>query len=459
MESLWSDIRRELAQSMENAGVSVWLDSLNAEYAEGRLTLFAGTEFMARFVREHFRDDILRAAEGRLGAAPSLEIKARPRPESEKAPSRGEKAAELAPALPETQAERPGALYLQRPWRYSFEDFVVGPCNDFAYAAARSLCGGRSRFSDLVYLCSPAGMGKTHLLQAVGGSLSGADNLLAMRVEYLNATDFANQLRSLLRGNDMDRLNRFKERFRAADALLLENLHAVQKMEKTQNELLSIISCLLDKGGRVLLSSTAPPHELRDMDEQLRSRLASGIIAGIEPPDAETRLRIISRKAAAQQLALSEDIAAYLAEHMRTDVRRIEGCLHTLACKAKMLNRAISMDLARETLGECLGHSAPALPELIRLVCEGFGLTPEDLRSKSRKRGYVQARNALFHLARRHTDLSLQELGRRFNRSHSAVSKGIESLEQEMQRQSHAGRQLARTVELIERSGSFASRS
>ncbi|MDR2892178.1 MAG: ATP-binding protein [Deltaproteobacteria bacterium] len=344
------------------------------------------------------------------------------------------------------------AARLLRNWRFSFDDFVVGPCNELAHAAARGICNNASvsrGAADLLFLCSSPGLGKTHLMQSVGAGLVQASNLHNPRVEYLSAEDFATQMRMALRCGDIDR---FKARYREADVLLLEDVHFLQNKEKTQDEVLGTLTALLDRGSRVVLSSSFALPELRKMDSQLFSRLSSGLIAGIERPDLETRRRIITRKADAQHMSISGDVTEYLAENINADVRQLESCLRNLALKTALLNRGVSLDMAREVVGNYLGSDrALSFSGIVRMVCEGFGLTSEQLNSKSRKQEYVQARNAVFYLARKHTDLSLQEIGKRFNRTHSTVIKGITSVELEISRQSSSGRQLAGAIANIER--------
>ena len=357
-------------------------------------------------------------------------------------------------SLPMRWPENRGSARLARNWRYSFDDFIVGPCNELAHAAARGICKpGHCGYgsSDVLFLCSAPGLGKTHLMHAVGAGLIRASNFNAPRVEYLSAEEFATQMRYALRNGDIDR---FKARYREADVLLLEDIHFLQDKEKTQNEVLATLSALMEKGSRVVLTSSFALPELKKLDSQLFSRLSSGLVAAIERPDTETRRRIISYKAVSGHIALSNDVTDYLAENINSDVRQIESCLRNLALKASLLNRAINMEMAREAVSNYLGlDRVLTIESIVRLVCEGFGISTDALNSKSRKHECVQARNAAFYLARKHTELSLQEIGKRFNRTHSTVIKGITTLEREMSRESTAGRQLANAISTIERTG------
>lgn len=508
MESIWAEISLNLAQTINDAQHKVWIAPLRANFKDGELHLLARNEFVAKFIRSHYIDTVTQAAAKVMGHAPRVFVKAAPADGElltvSKAGS-GAKSIVLETSLPEKSGnsgssarDSEGAVYaaavgqtmelapatagareavqeqgclplswmqgdmfggadshrLIKAWRHSFDDFVVGPCNELAHAASRSVCENHNAFGSVLFLCSAAGLGKTHLMQSVGQGLVRSSNFRAPRIEYLTAEEFASHLRLALRSGEIDR---FKSRFREADVLLLEDVHFLQEKEKTQNEMLATVTALLNRGSKVVFSSSFAPRELRKMDGQLLSRLSSGMIASIHRPDKETRRRIITTKASAHQVRLSEDVTDYLADTMNADIRQIESCIQNLALKARFFNRAITLDMARETVSNYLDSVAVVnLPEIVRVVCQGFGVSEESLNSKSRKQEYVQARNTAFYLARKHTSLSLQEIGRHFNRTHSTVIKGITSLEREISRQSHSGRQLAGTISLIEKKAKMA---
>lgn len=507
MESIWAEISLYLEQALDGAQYKVWIAPLKADFNDGELKLTARNEFVAKFIRSHYLELISKTAENVLGEAPRVSIKAADdaclaggsgaadsviieTTETSLADKAGDSGSsdkksggaayavavgrtpDLKPAnavgsecvreqghlpLGWAQGDMIGGADSHRvikAWRHSFDDFVVGPCNELAHAAARSVCESHNCFGSVLFLCSGAGLGKTHLMQSVGQGLARASNFRAPRIEYLTAEEFASHMRLALRCGEIDR---FKARFRETDVLLLEDVHFLQEKEKTQNEMLATVTALLNRGSKVVFSSSFAPRELGKMDEQLLSRLSSGMIACIHQPDKETRRRIITTKASAHQVRLSEDVADYLSEAMHADVRQIESCIQNLALKARFFNRAITLDMARETVANYLGSVAVLnLPEIVRMVCQGFGVSEESLNSKSRKQEYVQARNTAFYLARKHTALSLQEIGRHFNRTHSTVIKGITTLEREISRQSHTGRQLAGTISKIEQNAHIA---
>ncbi|GAB7080058.1 hypothetical protein JCM14635_17310 [Megalodesulfovibrio paquesii] len=339
-----------------------------------------------------------------------------------------------------------GAIRPRPCWQFSFDDFVVGPSNQLAYAAARALCD-KTLESEQVFLSSTPGLGKTHLLQAVGRTVCSYSNRQQVRVEYLTAEEFGRLWVQSLRSNEVER---FKARFRdGVDILLLEDVHFFQGKEKMQDELLSTMKALHNRGAKVIMTSSFLPRELKDVDTTLASRFCSGFLAVIEKPGFETRKRILEQKAKSFHVALPDNVTELLAERINADIRQLEACLQNLILKARLLNHKITLELACEVLS----HYEPDIPQfsmdrIIDFVCDAFELSPKELRSKSRQRQIVQARNAAYFLARKYTELSLQDIGDRFNRKHSTVIKGITNIEREMSLETPVGRQLARTVEL-----------
>lgn len=366
--------------------------------------------------------------------------------------------------LEQVQLGLPLELFDKRPengaaechWRYSFEDFVVGPSNELAYAASRTICN-EAMHMDILFLSSAPGLGKTHLTHAVGKGLYGACNKQRPHVECLTAEEFASRFYLSLKGQDTER---FKARYRTADLLLLEDVHFLQGKEKMQAELLATIKALKDRGSKIVFSSSFAPRDLKFIDEQLQSRFSSGLLTYIERPDEDTRRRILRTKASFHHILLPGEVEDVLARHIHADVRQIESCLHNLILKARLLNSGITLQMAWEVIGHYAAHSPLLdLDSIITHVCKGFGLTREQLFSSSRKQEYVSARNTAFFLARKHTDLSLEAIGRQFNRRHSTVLKGITNLEREMSRKSPQGLQIGSILSMIERNGNvFATR-
>lgn len=472
MNTVWEKIQLHLQNTVDPGNYKVWIAPLTCALKKDVFTIQALNPFVADFVRTRYACAITEAIRTVCGDGYTVDICAAEKAVPQKTAAAGPaKTAEESP-VPAKNNRRgkhdpaghgddltlqydlpfrlPAEQTPKRIWRHSFDDFIVGPSNALAFAAAQSLCKD-SRAADMLFLSSAPGLGKTHLTQAVGHQLCIASNLAAPRVEYLTAEEFCSRLFLSIKTGETDR---FKARYRDVDLLLLEDVHFLQGKEKMQEELLATVKTLQEKGSKVVFSSSFVPRELKGMSDPLLSRFSSGFLAYIDKPNRETRKRILTEKARTYQVMLPEDISDFLADSLDNDVRQLESCLRNLILKAKLLGSTITMQMAWEIAGNYASCEKKLdLEGILRYVCQGFSITPDQIRSKSRKRELVTARNTVFYLARKHTDLSLEEIGSRFCRSHSTVIKGITSLEREISRDSSLGRQMANTIAIVERNG------
>ncbi len=449
LKDSWNDILLALEKSLNPGLFKVWIKPLRAVVNGRSVTLHAPNEFVASWVRDRLAGAIEEAAAQVLGVQPKIEIVAS---EIEK-----EESLEVAgKGIPSgEESSRPLGLPIVHvpngrrcaKWRFTFNDFVVGPCNELAYAASQGLCRD-SLPSDSLFLSSGPGLGKTHLLQSIGHMLTAASNKDRLSIACLTAEEFATRLILAIKSREVPR---FKAEFRdAVDVLLLEDVHFFQGKEKMQDELLGTLNALQARGCKVVLTSSFLPKDLSKLDSQLISRITSGFLAVIDRPDYETRKRILIRKAKALNVEVPDSVSSLLAERITTDIRQLESCLNNLVLKAKLLNHKVSMELAWEVLDNyALAHSSPDLEHIIEFICKGYDLTRKQLKSKSRKKQIVLARNTAFFLARKHTELSLKDIGEALGRKHSTVLKGITNVEREITMQTPLGRQLEHTVERL----------
>ncbi|MFW5734459.1 MAG: chromosomal replication initiator protein DnaA [Oceanidesulfovibrio sp.] len=456
MDTRWQEISDILQNSINPGLFAVWIKPLSAEVSDKELTLIAPNEFVAVWVRDRLKNEIAEAAQAVLGIVPSITVLADrsrvvkdgsvcPKP----SPIMGRPVRARQVRLPiEMPAVAPGASYK---WKFSFDDFVVGPSNELAYAAAKGLCD-TTMGADQLFLSSTSGLGKTHLLQALGQALSTVCNKKHPRIEYLSGEEFARRWLGALQAKQLES---FKNRYRdSVDILLLEDIHFFQGKQKMQDELLSTIRALQDRGSKVVFSSSFLPRELKDVDSQLASRFCSGFLAVINKPDYETRRRIILKKSEIFECPLSDNVASLLADRLVSDVRQLESCLQNLILKAKLLNQSITPELAEKVLENYAPQEAKLnMDAIVDFICKSYDLSETDLNSRSRQRRIVQARNAAFFLARKHTDLSLKDIGDRFSRRHSTVFKAISNVEREIQLETPLGRQLKHTVDIAGRFG------
>jgi chromosomal replication initiator protein len=450
IDTAWKQILYSLEKSLNPGLFTVWIKPLGGRVDGNRLTLTAPNEFVANWVRDRLLQVIRESAAEVLGGEPRITINIGPRdPGAKAAAPVGKKLAVAAPAprhmgLPLGQTIKPVTV---SNWRFSFDDFVVGPSNELACAASKSM-GSTAFQSDHLFLSSGPGLGKTHLLQSVGNELCRTANRKNIKVACLSSEEFATRWVLAFKGGQVDQ---FKSLFRESiDVLLLEDVHFFQGKEKMQEELLSTLTALRERGSKVVLTSSFMPKEFSKVDDRLVSRFCSGFLAHINRPDMETRRRILLEKARRMQVAVPVEVSELLAERITTDIRQLESCLNNLVLKARLLNRAVTMNLAWEVLENYAVHNAsPDLAHIIEFVCKCYSLSEEDLRSKSRKRDVVLARNTAFYLARKHTEMSLKSIGERLGRKHSTVLKGITKVEREISLQTPLGRQIENTTQRL----------
>jgi chromosomal replication initiator protein len=448
MIDAWDRISLSLANRLTPGHFQLWIKPLQGCLENDTLVLQAPNEFVCTWVRERMLDRIKDAAAETLGFAPDIALGS--------AQAGAVAVTQIKQAPPKKIITRQMGLPMTHAlptqtvqnWRHQFDDFIVGPCNNLAYVASRSFCQD-AQGSDQLFLCSAPGLGKTHLAQAIGSEIARQTNRQHLRVCYLSGEEFSSQLVMAIKAKAVEQ---FKARFRSnVDLLLLEDVHFFQGKEKMQDELLNTLKSLQNQGRRVVMTSTFLPRELSDIDANLLSRFAQGFMAVIDKPDYQTRMGIIQAKTRAAQVSMPGSVAELLADRIKTDVRQLESCLKNIILKAKLLNMDISMDLAWEILQNYnLDSASIDLDKIISFICQAYGFGFDDLRSKSRKRDRVIARNTAFYLARKHTDLSLVDIGRRFNRKHSTVIKGIASVEQEVTRKTSLGNQIARTMSQLQ---------
>lgn len=434
MMDAWERVVARVAERIPPGMIQLWVRPLSGTLVDDTLVVRAPNQFVRDWVEKRLRTSLEDAAEAELGFRPRLDLgvaEASPRP----------LAASRQLALPTPVAAPPVSTVS---FRHAFDDFVVGPCNQLAYAAAQGFCRGDAGVEQML-LCAAPGLGKTHLAQAIGAEIARHTGRRQMRVCYVSAEEFVSQLVLAIRSRTTEQ---FKSRFRQnVDLLLLEDVHFFQGKEKMQDELVGTLDCLRQSGRQVVLTSSFLPRDLKDMDAHLTSRLTQGFLATMDRPDYATRLAIVEDKARREGVMMPASVAELLAQRLRSDVRQLESCVRNLVLRARLLSVDITTALAWEILRNYeVDSPCLSLDAIISFVCQAYGISFDDLRSRSRKRDRVIARNTLFYLARKHTELSLVEIGRRLNRKHSTVIKGITSVEREISRRTPLGNQLAHTI-------------
>lgn len=337
--------------------------------------------------------------------------------------------------------------------RYTFDNFIKGESNQLARAAASAVANnpGGTSFNPLV-LYGGTGLGKTHLIQAIGNSAM--TNGKAKRVMYISSEKFTVDFVNAIQG---DRISDFSSYYRSMDILIVDDIQFFSGKEKTQDNFFHTFNELHQAGKQIVLTSDRPPKELKGLDDRLLSRFQWGLTADIQLPDLETRIAILRKKSEDDNIDLPQDVVECIAANVTTNIRELEGCLISLLAKASLEGREINVELARDVLRLVVGdiRSPITIEEIQRVVCEYFSI-PEDLvRAKTRKQEVVNARQIAMYLAKELTNSSLKTIGLHFGgRDHSTVIHAYQSVEDQMkldQKFQANVQQIRRRLELLGR--------
>src|SRR3989454_7349804 len=302
--------------------------------------------------------------------------------------------------------------------KYTFANFVVGASNQFAHAASKAVATQPGDHYNPLFIYGGVGLGKTHLVNAIGHQI--LERQVLVRIAYLSSQAFMNDLIASLR---RDRMSDFKERFRRVDVLILDDVQLLAGRERTPEEVFHTFNTLYDHRRQIVLTSDKVPKEIPDLEERLRNRFEWGLIADIQPPDVETRVAIIEKKAKMEGIPITDEVALFLGSELASNVRELEGSLTRLGAYASIRRCAITVDLAREVLQTVLKPKAPSVSfdDIVTAVCSHFSLRPIDLRSRRRSKNVVVPRQLAMYLCRRLMGASFPHIGELFARDHSTV--------------------------------------
>jgi chromosomal replication initiator protein len=313
--------------------------------------------------------------------------------------------------------------------KFTFDTFVVGACNQFAHAAARAVATNPSRSYNPLFLYGGVGMGKTHLMHAIGRSLS--DQYTGMRIIYTSSERFMNEMIACIR---TDRMQQFHQRYREADALLVDDIQLLGNKERTQEEFFHTFNALHDSQKQIVISSDAPPKDIPGLLERLRSRFEWGLLADIQPPDLETKMAILDKKAEADGVRLPDDVRSFMAAKTKSNVRELEGALIKLIAYSSLTGASINLQMAQQVLKHLVQTQdrKVTIDSIQKAVAERFNLKQAQLKEKSNTRKIVFPRQVAMYLVKELTDASLPEIGRAFGgKHHTTVIHSIHKIEQD----------------------------
>jgi len=312
--------------------------------------------------------------------------------------------------------------------KYTFENFVVGPSNQFAQAAARAVADTPGRTYNPLFVYGGVGLGKTHLMSAIGNTV--IDKRQDISVLFVSAEQFTNEVVSAIRHEKMSEL---KEKYRNVDLLLLDDIHFIANKTQTQEEFFHTFNALYEKQKQIVISSDRPPKEIGAVTDRLRSRFSMGLIADIQPPELETKMAILLKKADMEKINISEEVAHYLASKVKSNIRELEGCLIRLCAQASLTGKPIDEEMAKDVLRDLIEEDEKPLSvdHLQRIVCEHFALKLADIKAKKRTKEIALPRQIAMYLSKQLTNLSLSDIGKNFGgKDHATVIYACKQIEE-----------------------------
>jgi len=417
-DGLWDAVAKRLRETLSETTYDTWFAHAEARsLANGRLVVTVPNDFTRDWIESHFQGFVSGAAREILGrdVAVSFDVAERPA---------------TGPAAPHVAAERVREVEL--PYRdtpevelnpkYTFDLFVIGSSNRFAHAAALAVAEAPAQAYNPLFIYGGTGLGKTHLLQAIGHYVRQHSRRLTMR--YVTSETFMNDFIDSLRDK---RIEGFKRRYRNYDVLLIDDIQFFEGKERIQEEFFHTFNSLYEGGAQIIISSDRPPREIATLEERLRSRFEWGLLTDIQAPDLETRIAILRKKVNTERIAVTDpEVLTFIAGRVSSNIRELEGALTRVVAFSSLTDRPMTVDLAEHVLKDVFpqGDAAPevTIPKIQEAVSERFGVTLEELVSPRRSQAVAYPRQVAMYLSRELTDSSLPKIGREFGgRDHTTV--------------------------------------
>jgi len=421
----WESIKIPLKEKIGATAYETWFSCLSINEEGGEIVLETPDNFYKNWILENYLQTIEQVA---AEHTPGLSVKIIVNPGA---------VPETAPRMPDAndpfyplpaQPLDPARINLNS--RFSFDNFVVGSSNRFAFAACQAVAESPAKSYNPLFLYSHVGLGKTHLMQSVAHEIKKRHP--SLKCVYLSSETFTNELINAIRHRSTDQ---FREKYRNIDVLLIDDIHFIAGKESTQEEFFHTFNALHNSHKQIIISSDRPPKEITNLEDRLSSRFAWGLIADIQPPDFETRVAILKKKLEREPIVVPEEVITFIAEQIKTNIRELEGALIRVVAYSLLEEKPISLTIAKIVLKDMVKETAKIINiDLIQKeVASFFDISITDMKSKKRSRNVILPRQICMWLARKLTNLSLPEIGSAFGgKDHTTVMHSCKKMENDM---------------------------
>ena len=433
MDTIWETIKERLKGAIPENQYRMWIEPLD-RVQSGDLELLLGcpNPFFLKWIREKYYPTIVKMAQELNGNTPrvGLQVSAAQKPNPSPASLRPRQF-----SLP--GFDRKDRLRFNE--GFTFDQFVTGPSNHFAYLASMAMATEKNLHNNALYLFSSTGLGKTHLSQAVGNYI--IKHKPQAKVLYLSVENFTNEMVFSIKNNAM---NSFKDKYRKnCDFLLLEEMQFLSGKETTQSELGFTLDALFNDDKKIIFTGSLPPKDIPRLGNQLKSRLSSALLGSIDPPDFETRLGIVTKKSNLLGMELQNEVKEFLAGKPFRDMRQLEGCLIHMSAQGTLLNQMPDLALAESVVRGLFSEKQEISIQTIKdMVGKYFRVSQEEMISRSRKRVHLLPRNLSIFLSKKYTHQTLETIGKAFNRDSTSVIYAVNAVEKDLKKNPGMGKQL-----------------
>lgn len=412
----WVLVRDYCKEHVTTTAYKSWLSNIEPvklDFAEGKAIIMVPSDFQRNIVMKAYKKLLTEAMENVFGTALELDV-----------------------IVPDDMTTREQEITENTPdddYEFTFDTFIVGSSNKFAHAASLAVATNPGRAYNPLFIYGNSGLGKTHLLYAIKNEIHKTHP--EKDIVYVKGEDFTNELiQALMTKSNIE----FRQKYRKSDVLLVDDIQFIGGKDATQEEFFHTFNTLYEAKSQIVLTSDRPPKEIKTLEDRLRSRFESGLIADIQPPDFETRIAIIRRKAELLQIELPDDVTEYIATRLKSNIRQLEGVVKKLKAKNQLYGDKITINIAQKTISEILNNDQPpplTVEMIIDEVAHHFGLTSSDIRSSKRNSNISNARQIAVYAVREITDMSMNNIGEEFGgRDHSTIVYALKQIEKNMEK-------------------------